>query len=267
MIPAAPSGWLHHSVDDLGVSVLAPVGFLADEMGDEAVVLWDGDADDDDERADGDATFELRRTGMGAGAAMEVALPRLGRSGSWTGESAIVIDGVPVEARLFASDGTGGPMRGFVGYLDGPFPLLVRAEWRAGDDRSEQMTTMAAHTRLTAGIDPFELHGGRRSSVTSMLLLLSVAVPADHEVLDLGSTIALRGPGTHWAIARADQEIEVVAERGPTGVAIDMATGVGTLTATVAAGGNRYRVVAEGDDVDLLRTITGSLRYHQFLMT
>ena len=266
MIPVAPADWLHHSVDDLGLSVLAPVGFLADEMGDEAVILWDGDADDD-ERADGDPTFELRRTGMGAGASMEVALPRLGRSGAWTGEHELLIDGVSVVARSFSSDGTGGPMRGFIGYLDGPFPLLVRAEWRAGDDRTEQMTTMAAHTRLTSGLDPFELPGGRRSSVASMSLLLSVAVPVDHEVLDHGSTIALRGPGTHWAIARADQDLEVVAERVPTGVAIDMATGVGTLTATVAAGGNRYRVDAEGDDLDLLRAITGSLRYHQFLMT
>ena len=266
MIRVAPADWLHHSVDDLGLSVLAPVGFLADEMGDEAVILFDGDADDD-ERADGDATFELRRTGMGAGVAMEVALPRLGRSGAWTGDVGIVIDGVPLAAQSFASDGTGGPMRGFVGYLDGPFPVLVRAEWRAGDDRSDQMTTMAAHTRLTAGIDPFELPGGRRASVSSMSLLLSVAVPVDHEVLDHGSTIALRGPGTHWAIARDNQDLEVVAERGPTGVAIDMTTGVGTLTATVAAGGNRYRVAAEGDDVDLLRAITGSLRYHQFLMT
>lgn len=266
MIHPVPAGWLHHSVDDLGVSVLAPVGFLADEMGDEAVILFDGDADDD-ERADGDATFELRRTGMGAGAATEVALHRLGRSGAWTGEHDLLIDGVSVVARSFASDGTGGPMHGFVAYLDGPFPLLVRAEWRAGDDRSEQMTAMAAHIRLIAGIDPFELPGGRRSSIASMPLLLSVAVPDDHEVLDHGSTIALRGPGTHWAIARADQELDVGSEPGPTGVAIDMTTGVGTLTATVAAGGNRYRVSAEGDDVDLLRAITGSLRYHQFLMT
>jgi hypothetical protein len=262
----APPGWLHHSLDDLGLSVLAPVGYLVDDMGDEAVILWDGSADDD-ERADGDVVFELRRTGMGAGAAMEVALHRLGRTATWTGECAVVVDGVEVAGRDFASDGAGGPMRGFIAHVDGPFPLLVRAEWPTGDDRREQMLTMASHTRLTSGLDPFELPGGRRSSITSMSLLLSVAVPADHDVLDDGDTIALRGPGTNWVIQRAEQDLEVSAERNDSGIAADVTTGVGTLTATIAAGGNRYRVVAEGDDLDLLRAITASLRYHQFLMT
>jgi hypothetical protein len=257
---------LHHSLDDLGLSLVAPAGFLADDMGDDAVILWDGDADDD-ERADGDATFEVRRTGMGIGAAMEVALHRLGRAGAWTGDCRVVVDGVGIAGREFSSDGTGGPMNGFLAHLDGPFPLLVRAEWPVADDRRDEMLTMASLARLTSGLDSFEMPGGRRASITSMSLLVSVAVPADHEVLDHDSTIALRGPGTNWVLRRAEQDLEVMAERNDAGIAADVTTGVGTLTAAVAAGGNRYRVTAEGDDLDLLQAITASLRYHQFLMT
>jgi hypothetical protein len=266
VIGSTPGDWLHHSLDDLGLSLVAPIGFVADDMGDDAVILWDGD-DDDDERADGDATFEMRRTGMGAGAALEVALHRLGRAGAWTGDCRVVVDGVGVAGREFSSDGAGGPMRGFIAHVDGPFPLIVRAEWPRGDDRFDQMLTMASHVRLTSGLDPFELPGGRRSSITSTSLLLSVAVPGDHDVLDHESTIALRGPGTNWVLRRAEQDLEVVSEPGDAGVASDTTTGVGTLAASVAAGGNRYRVHAEGDDLDLLGAITSSLRYHQFLAT
>lgn len=256
--------WLHHSIDSLGVSLCAPVGFLAEPLGDERVLLWHGTSDDD-ERTDRDTTVEFRRTGMTADAAAAVLLSGFGRSGLWTDVGESIVDGLSVPARGFSSDGLGGPMRGLLAYVDGPFPLVIRAEWPVTDNRSAEIMTMLSTIRMTSVLDPIVLPAGRRSSLTSPNLTLSVELPDEVEVIEHLERFVLRGDGWLWVLARAEHDLEVRGTLSTGGVVVNIDSSGEHLAAAVAAGGSRYRVVAEGMDPDLFRRLVESLRYHQFL--
>lgn len=263
MTNADQAEWLHHSIDSLGVSLLAPIGYLVDPVGDEAFVVWDGV--DADQRSERDVAIELRRTGMAEGAAMAATVSGFGRLGSWTGGIDVELDGMIVVAKLFVSDGLGGPMRGLAVFVDGPFPLVIRAEWADSDDRFEEIVAILATVRMTSTLDPVMLPCGRRSSVTSPALLLSVALPTDAEVIEHLTRLVLRGDGWLWVAARVEQDLECSGARSAGGIAATIDISGQHLAAAVAAGGSRYRVVAEGMDSELFCRLVDSLRYHQFL--
>ena len=139
------SDLLHFSLDEIGVSVLAPIGYMNDELGDDSVILWD---DPEDYRPDTADTFEVRRLTIRGVAALELCAQRLGRVNRWADDIEVVADGIMCEGRTFLSDGDGGPMKGFLAIVPLEFPVAIRAEWKLDDDRCDEMLMIAKTARF-----------------------------------------------------------------------------------------------------------------------
>lgn len=253
------SDLLHFSLDEIGVSLLAPIGFLNDELGDDAVVLWD---DPDDYRPDTADTFEVRRLTIRGVAALELCVQRLGRVSRWKDDIEVVADGIICEGRTFFSDGDGGPMMGFLAIVPLEFPVAIRAEWKPDDDRSDEMMAIAASARF---LFPRDAHAAK-SSQTHIDFRMSVNVPAGWSRTVSDDHMEMSGPGSRWVLKRATQPaISGTSELLFDDISLTTQTGIGTLWAQVLHTNEEFRVIAEGDDLSTLMEITRSLRFHQFI--
>ena len=250
---------LHFSLDEIGASVLAPIGFMNDELGEDSVVLWDDPEDDRSESAD---TFEVRRLPVEGMAGLELCVPRLGRVSRWTGDIEVVADGIVCESRFFRSDGDGGPMEGFVAIVPLTAPVALRAEWKLGDDRLEEMLSIAASTRFLSPLDQHQ----DKSSVSHIDFRMSMTIPVGWNARVAEDFVEITGPGSRWNLSRSFEE----SMTGSTEVLFDDVTviqqlGIGKYTALVSHTGQFFTVVGQGDDLSALADITRSLRFHQFI--
>ena len=250
---------LHFSLDEIGVSVLAAIGYMNDELGDDSVILWDDPEDDRPETAD---TFEVRRLTIRGIAALELCVQRLGRVSRWTDDVEVVADGIMCEGRTFVSDGDGGPMKGFLTIVPLEFPVALRAEWKTEDDRCDEMLTIAKSVRF---LSPLDGHTAK-SSLTHINFRMSVEVPEGWLGAVSDDRIEISGPGSRWLLRRGSQP-EVV---GTTEVLFDDVSltyhiGIGTLRAQILHTSEEFTVMAEGDDIPTLIEISRSLRFHQFI--
>jgi len=250
---------LHFSLDEIGVSVLAPVGYMNDELGDDAVILWD---DPEDDRPDSADTFEFRRLALKGQAARELCVQRLGRVARFVNDTKVVADGIICEGQTFVSDGDGGPMQGFVVIALLEFPVALRAEWKTGDDRLEEMLAIASSTRF---LSPRDIHP-TKSSLTHIDFRMSVKVPAGWSGIVTDDRIEMSGPGSRWVLKRATMPaISGASELLFDDISLMTELGIGTLQAQVLHTNDEFRVTAEGDDLSTLMEISRSLRFHQFI--
>jgi hypothetical protein len=250
---------LHFSLDEIGVSVLAPVGFMNDELGDESVILWDDPEDHRPETAD---TFEVRRLTIRGIAALELCVQRLGRVSRWTDDIEVVADGIMCEGRTFVSDGDGGQMKGFIAIAPLDFPVAIRAEWKTGDDRQDEMMAMAKSVRF---LSPLDIHASK-SSVTHVGFRMSAGIPAGWTGEVSQDQIEISGPGSRWILKRGSRPaIDGVPELLLEDISLTTHIGIGTLQAQVLHTSEEFRVLAEGDDISTLMDISRSLRFHQFI--
>ena len=250
---------LHFSLDEIGVSVLAPIGYMNDELGDDSVILWDDPEDDRPNNAD---TFECRRLTIRGVAALELCVQRLGRVSRWTDDVEVVADGIMCEGRIFVSDGDGGPMKGFLAIVPLEFPVAIRAEWKLDEDRFDEMLMIAKSARF---LSPRDVHA-TKSSLTYIDFRMSVEVPEGWSGAVLDDRIEMAGPGSRWLLKRATQpEISGTSELLFDDISLMTEIGIGTLQAQVLHTSEEFRVLAEGDDISTLMEISRSLRFHQFI--
>ena len=250
---------LHFSLDEIGVSVLAPVGFMNDELGDDSVILWD---DPEDYRPDTADTFEVRRLTIRGVAALELCVQRLGRVSRWVDDVEIVADGITCEGRNFVSDGDGGPMKGFVAIAPLEFPVAIRAEWKVDDDRRDEMLMIARSARF---LSPRDTHVAK-SSLAHIDFRMSVNVPDGWSGAVSDDRMEMSGPGSRWVLKRATQSaISGTSELLFDDISLMTELGIGTLRAQVLHTNDKFLVTAEGDDLSTLMDISRSLRFHQFI--
>jgi len=250
---------LHFSLDEIGVSVLAPIGFLNDDLGDDSVILWDDTEDDRPVNAD---TFECRRISVKGAAALELCVPRLGRVAKWLDQIDLVIDGISCEGRNFLSDGEGGPMRGFIAVVPLDFPVAIRAEWKIGDDRQDEMMALANSARF---LSPLDSHPSK-SSLTHVGFRMSVSIPAGWMGEVSQDQIEISGPGSRWMLKRGSgAAVNGTTELLFEDISLVSDVGIGSIQAQVLHTSEEFRVLAEGDDISTLMDISRSLRFHQFI--
>ncbi len=250
---------LHFSLDEIGVSVLASIGFMNDELGDESVILWDDPEDHRPETAD---TFEVRRLTIRGIAALELCVQRLGRVSRWADDIEIVADGIICEGRTFLSDGDGGPMKGFLTIVPLEFPVAIRAEWKTGDNRQDEMIAIANSARF---LSPLDSHPSK-SSLTHVGFRMSVSIPAGWTGKVSQDQIEISGPGSRWTLKRGSQPaVNGTPELLLEDISLTTLIGVGTLRGQVLHTSEEFRVLAEGDDIPTLMEISRSLRFHQFI--
>jgi|688.fasta_scaffold89638_2 hypothetical protein len=250
---------LHFSLDEIGVSVLAPVGFMNDALGDDSVILWD---DPEDDRPDSATTFEFRRLLVKGSAARELCVQRLGRVSQWMDELNVVADGIVCEGQTFVSDGDGGPMQGFVAIVPLEIPVALRAEWKTDDDRLNEMLAIASSTRFLL---PRDIHL-TKNSLTHIDFRMSVDVPEGWTRTVSDDHMEMSGPGSRWVLKRATQPaISGTSELLFDDISLTAHLGVGKLLAQVQHPSDEFSITAEGDDLSTLMEITRSLRFHQFI--
>jgi hypothetical protein len=250
---------LHFSLDEIGISVLASIGFMNDELGDDSVILWD---DPEDYRPDTADTFEVRRLTIRGVAALELCVQRLGRVSRWVDDIEIVADGIMCEGRTFVSDGDGGPMKGFLAIVPLEFPVALRAEWKLHDDRCDEMLMIAKTARF---LSPRDVHAAK-SSLTHIDFRISVDIPDGWSGTVSYDHMEISGPGSRWALKRATQPaILGTSEQLFNDISLVAEIGIGTLQAQVLHSNDEFRVTAEGDDLSTLMDITRSLRFHPFI--
>ena len=250
---------LHFSLDEIGVSVLAPIGYMNDELGDDSVILWD---DPEDYRPDTADTFEVRRLTIRGVAALELCVQRLGRVSRWADDIEVVADGIMCEGRTFLSDGDGGPMKGFLAIVPLEFPVAIRAEWKLDDDRCDEMLMIAKTARF---LSPRDVHAAK-SSLTHIDFRMSVDVPEGWARTVSDDHMEMSGPGSRWVLKRATQPaISGTSEQLFDDISLMTELGIGTLQAQVLHSNDEFRVTAEGDDLSTLMEINRSLRFHPFI--
>ena len=250
---------LHFSLDEIGISVLAPVGYMNDDLGNDAVILWD---DPEDDRPDSADTFEFRRLLVKGQAARELCVQRLGRVARFVGDIRVVADGIICEGQTFVSDGDGGPMQGFVVIAPLEFPVALRAEWKADDDRLEEMLVIASSARF---LSPRDIHPNK-SSLTHIGFRMSVTVPPGWSGIVTDDCMQISGPGSNWELRKGHRPTFTgTAEVLFDDISLTAHIGVGKFLAQIQHPSDEFSVTAEGDDLSTLMEITRSLRFHQFI--
>lgn len=259
-----PDHAVHLSCDAIGVSLLAPVGYLSeDALAEQAVTVWAGPGDDPGPDA---VTIELVRVDSAAGAAMEVGVHRAGRVARWGDDVAIEVDGLAATGRRFVTDGPDGPRHGVFVVVPVAFPLAIRAEWPATMDRFDEIVAIAGTIRL---LTPLDERAGR-TSACSVGLRLSAWVPTGWAA-DIGPDhLLVSGPGSQWRAGRVsaatpDTDAEAVEEDLVGDVHLRRSTGIGILHARAEYLSEHVAITGEGDDLTALVAITRSLRAHPFL--
>lgn len=257
-----PESAVHISCDAIGVSLLVPVGYVSeDALAEQTVTVWAGPDDDPGPDA---VTIEAMRVDSAAGAAMEVGVHRPGRVARWDDDVAFDVDGLAATGRRFASDGPDGAHRGVFVVVPVAFPVAIRAEWPAAQDRDDEIVAILATIRLLTPLD--ERTG--RTSACSVGLRLSVWVPTGWTADAGPDHLIVTGPGSHWRATRTTPDtaaIDAPLEQLVGDVELRLKTGIGTVNASAAYLSERLTILAEGDDITTLAAITRSLRAHPFL--
>jgi hypothetical protein len=232
---------------------------MNDELGDDSVILWD---DPEDYRPDTADTFEVRRLTIRGVAGLELCVQRLGRVSRWVDDVEIVADGIICEGRNFVSDGDGGPMKGFIAIAPLEFPVAIRAEWKTGDGRQDEMMAMAQSVRF---LSPRDIHASK-SSLTHVGFRMSVSVPAGWAGEVSQDQIEISGPGSRWILQKAiHRDVNGMPEVLLEDISLTAEIGIGTVHAQVLHTSEEFRVLAEGDDISTLMEVSRSLRFHQFI--